>query len=163
MRYSTFLIACFFLTACGCSEPPAQSTGQAESPSEVGSKTSDVPDAAVIKSYVNKIHLGMPKEDVEKITGIVGSPKENNPELEQVLHYDYNNSYIEIVYSVDPNYRSFTVLKTRHLIDNLTIDERNKKRSEALARRVQQRRDIMKKKHEAENRPPNKPDAGDGL
>jgi thiamine pyrophosphate-dependent acetolactate synthase large subunit-like protein len=123
-------------------------------------KTAAVSDVSLVKGYADKIQAGMSKEDVAKITGVSGDPKENNPPHEQVFHYDYDNSYIQIVYSVDSS-NTLTVLTKRHLIDNLTAKQRNEKRNEAFSRWVQQRRDIMKKQ-EAEKGTPNKPDAGAG-
>jgi hypothetical protein len=118
---------------------------------------------AVVKGYADRIQKGMSKEDAKKITGVSGSPKENNPPHEQVFHYDYEHSYLQIVYSVDFDNNTFAVLEKRHIIDNMTIAQRNEKRREAFARWVQQRSDIMKRKQEADKTSPNKPDAGDGI
>jgi hypothetical protein len=150
MRFHTLLVCYAFLAASGCAEPPSAGT----------SKTTGNSDIIVIKSYADRIQPKMLKEVVEKITGVSGSPKENNPPHEQLFHYDYDNSYIQIVYSVDSSH-TFSVLEKRHIIDNLTIKQRNEKRNEAFARWVQQRKDIMKMK-EAEKKSPSQPDAGDG-
>ena len=102
----------------------------------------------------------MSKADAEQITGTRGNPKENNPPHEQVFHYDYDHSYIRIIYSVDIQNSTFAVLDKLHIVDNLTIVQRNEKRREAFARWVQQRKEIMKKR-ETEREAPHKTDAGD--
>jgi hypothetical protein len=127
-----------------------------KTPVESGKTPTRISDTSVIKSYADRIQKGMSKEDLEKITRIGGSAKENNPRHEQVFHYDYDNSYIRIVYSVNFENNTFSVLEREHIIDDLTIEKRKEKRFQAFAGWVRQRENIMKKKRETEKMSPNK-------
>jgi hypothetical protein len=127
-----------------------------KTPVESGKTPTRISDTSVIKSYADRIQKGMSKEDLEKITRIGGSAKENNPPHEQVYHYDYDNSYIRIVYSVNFENNTFSVLEREHIIDDLTIEKRKEKRFQAFAGWVRQRENIMGKRRETEKMSPNK-------
>ncbi|MBN2590419.1 MAG: hypothetical protein JXA96_11200 [Sedimentisphaerales bacterium] len=125
-----------FVVCAGCnksSEPISKEANEA-----LQNKSNS--DPLTIKAYFDKIQVGMDRESVRQITGIAGSPKENNPEFEQTFFYDYDNSYITIVYKVESEKYTFSVLRKYHTIDNLTIKQRDKERFDALNEWLRQRR-----------------------
>lgn len=149
----TVMICCISLLTSGCSDPQNEAALTAESINSTEKQAAAVSDVSLIKDYAVKIKTGMSKEDVEKITDQIGIPKEGNPRHEQVFYYDYDNSYIQIIYSSDYNNGTFSVSDKRHFIDNLTVQARNTKRHETFSRWVQQRKETIKQTNKTEVEP----------
>lgn len=148
MKYYNAIFFALLLINFGCSELSRDGVGKVNhSNLETEQNTSN---PATIKSYFDKIQVGMDRETVRQINGMNGVPKDNNPEHEQTFFYDYDNSYITIVYKVDSKDKTFSVLDKYYKSDNLTIKQRNEKRFEALNEWLRQRREIMERIHETE-------------
>ena len=117
---------------------------------DAGEKTDLSPEE--VKGLLERIEKGMSRSDVDKITGIRGDPKGNDSPLERLFYYDYDKSYLCVLYSFRDKGKTVTVKRAYHKIDNLTIEQRHENRRQARRRGVRARNEHLRKRLEAEKK-----------